>query len=69
MGLAIRSAKLYPNRMATSWVAPPGSQLALALYPFFRNPLAPYMAAVFALTLPHALVMEAWLRRPPPLAR
>lgn len=43
--------------------------LALALYPAFRDPLAAYMAAVFALTLPHALMMEAWLRRLPPPAR
>lgn len=39
-----------------------GVLLALALYPHFQNPLAAYMAAVYALTLPHALTMEAWLR-------
>lgn len=43
--------------------------LALALYPLFRDPLAAYMAAIFALTLPHALTMEAWLRHLPPPAR
>ncbi|WP_114313307.1 beta-carotene 15,15'-dioxygenase, Brp/Blh family [Thermus caldifontis] len=41
-----------------------GLLLALALYPRFQDPLAVYMAAVYALTLPHALTMEAWLRRP-----
>lgn len=39
--------------------------LALLLYPHFQDPLAAYMALLFALTLPHALTLEAWLRRPP----
>lgn len=43
-----------------------GLILALALYPRFQDPLAAYMAAVYALTVPHALTVEAWLRRLPP---
>ena len=46
-----------------------GILLAWALYPRFQDPLAAYMAAVYALTLPHALTMEAWLRRFPPRAQ
>ncbi|MEZ0322110.1 MAG: beta-carotene 15,15'-dioxygenase, Brp/Blh family [Thermus sp.] len=37
--------------------------LAFALYPRFQDPLAAYMALLFALTLPHALTLEAWLAR------
>lgn len=44
-----------------------GLLLAVALYPRFGDPLAAYMAAVYALTLPHALTMEAWLRQSQPL--
>jgi Brp/Blh family beta-carotene 15,15'-monooxygenase len=40
--------------------------LALLLYPRFQDLLAAYMGAVFALTLPHALALEAWLGRPLP---
>ncbi len=40
-----------------------GLLLALLLYPRLEDPLAAYMGAVFALTLPHALTMELWLRR------
>ncbi|GLV48972.1 hypothetical protein TJA_20750 [Thermus sp. LT1-2-5] len=43
--------------------------LALPLLPLFQDPLATYMALLFALTLPHALTLEAWLRRSPPPGR
>ncbi|MEJ5337548.1 MAG: hypothetical protein WHT26_09665 [Thermus sp.] len=40
-----------------------GLLLAFLLYPRLPDPLAAYMGAVFALTLPHALAMELWLQR------
>lgn len=40
-----------------------GVLIAAALYPHFGDPLAAYMSAIFALTLPHTVTMEAWLRR------
>ncbi len=40
-----------------------GLVLALLLYPRLQDPLAAYMGAVFALTLPHLLTMELWLGR------
>ncbi|WP_117237155.1 beta-carotene 15,15'-dioxygenase, Brp/Blh family [Thermus sediminis] len=46
-----------------------GLLLALLLYPRLLDPLAAYMGAIFALTLPHLLTMELWLRRPRPPAR
>lgn len=44
-----------------------GLLLAVLLYPTSADPLAAYMGAVFALTLPHTLTMELWLRRCPTL--
>jgi Brp/Blh family beta-carotene 15,15'-monooxygenase len=46
-----------------------GLLLALLLYPRLQDPLAAYMGAIFALTLPHLLTMELWLGRPRPPAR
>ncbi len=40
-----------------------GLALGLALYPLFRDALAAYMGAVFALTLPHALLVGLWEER------
>jgi Brp/Blh family beta-carotene 15,15'-monooxygenase len=40
-----------------------GIVLALLLYPRLQDPLAAYMGAIFALTLPHLLTMELWLGR------
>jgi Brp/Blh family beta-carotene 15,15'-monooxygenase len=40
-----------------------GLLLVLPLYPRLQDPLAAYMGAVFALTLPHLLTMELWLGR------
>lgn len=40
-----------------------GLAIALFLYPFFQDPLAAYIGATFALTLPHALIVTIWEER------
>ncbi|MGQ9693018.1 MAG: Brp/Blh family beta-carotene 15,15'-dioxygenase [Thermaceae bacterium] len=46
-----------------------GLLLAFLLWPWLKDPLASYMGAVYALTLPHALTMvELWLRHHPVLS-